>query len=418
MSSKSKRKNRGNAKRGKINAYPLVDALADKLNKLPNEKKEMLRNLWSHDNKKKIRLAHLGGEKSRGRGFVIDRNHLVDGLTTRMDQTREIYDPRDIKLKYMDNGPNNLYDMIKREIYDNSLVSNFKKNARMRLTNKNVKCAAQMNGNAMKHGSLIHQELYKAIFYIVKKSKITTLINNVGGKTENYINEDKRKLPKSFLVDHCTISALKFFLTKSIIPISSEWPAFTREPPGCATAIDIIAIDYNNNHKLSVIEIKTGNFDWAIQLPRAGESQWMGVFISMWQLIMSALFCRMCYGKIFEWTKTDMKLIYVRPWGCVMLNIPKNFRSPEFCQLIWDITMNPVESFSSVLSDKDKKSPRYMSIYNERIKNNKRIKSNRGVIDKSLRSHLNSQINTESHMTTNGTTRKRKPKEYEVGFSK
>jgi len=433
----------------KQDAFPVIGLISKKINDFPLNTLIRLKNIFSHENKRKIRLQRLNGEKSNGRGFVIDTNYVVDGLTSRMKNTRKLYNPNDIDIENIysrsdrarffsehDNNKNKintLNKLILKTISNKTEIRGYLKNKKIAVMEKTIKCANHSKLGAMNHGSVVHQELYKAVSYIIKISGVVVKMNALNNKkTQNdddvecntkrktCLNQDKRKLPKRFEVDSCTMMALKFFLIKGLVPISSEWPAFTRQSPGCATAIDIIAIDTKNNYKLTVIEIKTGSIYWAIQKPRAGEDQWLGVFISMWQLIISALLCRVCYGKLFDWNDIGFRLVHVRPWGCVPFEIPKEFLTPRFCQMLWNLTINPIKFMNLYLTESAKKNGKYnpSNLKNKKTSrsNGLKVDGNGDIKDTSLRSNIDKKYNTQAHITTKGTIRKTKPKIYNTGF--
>lgn len=437
-----------NHKKLKQDAFPIIGLLSKKINSFPIETLRHLKKIFSHENKRKIRLQRLNGEKSNGRGFVIDSNYVVDGLTKRMANTRKLYNPSDIDITniYSVSDRNffgltkhskiyNLNSLIQHSITSRPEILGYSKNKKIAVMENTIKCPNYNKLGPMNHGSLVHQELYKAVSYIIKISGIVVKMNSLNNqdgdddddssikKARSSLNQDKRKLPKRFEVDSCTMMALKYFLIKGIIPISSEWPAFTRQPPGCATAIDIIAIDTKNDYKITMIEIKTGSIYWTVQKPRAGEDQWLGIFTSMWQLIVSSIMCRVCYGNLFDWSKLDFKLVHVRPWGCVPFNIPMVFLTPRFCQMLWNLTINPVKSMSMYLTDSAKLSGKYNTSSSSAFGNSKTQRSNGIKVDKdgtlrdsSLRSNISNKYNTQAHITTKGTPRKSKPRVYNTGF--
>lgn len=380
------------AKKTKENVTKLLCNMAEKLKKIPETHKKNIFKLWSHQNKKSIKLAHTNtittyNKKKTGRGFVIG-NTIVDGLTSRIKKSRQNFNPKHIR---MPNTNISLYDFIEREIVRpksnggldrNSFITDVKKNE------KSCKCENAIRLDAMKHGSMVHEEMYVCTRYILRLSGILS---------------DKRMKKRIILVDKCTKNLIISLQRANLIPFSSEWPAGTTESPGCATAIDLFAFDIRQNWEKVIIEIKTGSIEYALSTPKQGADQWHGVLISMWQLLVSYTLCKKTYGtRFFNHTSCKKMLIHARPWGSLFFPCTPQFSTPEFEKMMYDLLMKDIKYIRQHYIFEDKK---------ELYRSSTKRKRN----DVCLRSKLPSHINRQSKYTSNGKLRK-KAKQYKTGF--
>jgi len=343
----------------RVNGWPAVHRLASMLKSVPKEKQDVIRKLWRHVNKKRIRLERLGGQnRHSGRGFVIDGHTVVDGLTKRMEDLLSDYSPYTCtgKLRFM-KAP--LALLLSDESIQQSLKTCQK-------NDKAFPSCKEIRGNPMQHGSKVHNEVYNAVRHAIRIAKIYT---------------DNRPLPRNFDVDVCTNACLLSMVKFGLAPFSSEWPAFYEKDTGCATAADILALDVNDHFKMTIVELKTGSVVQAMRTPREGQAQWNGMLSAVIQNVTTAAMCRVCYGpEFFSWSDTTSCVIYARPWGCVKIEIPPALWSPAIAG-------------------------RLCRILAER---------KRG----SLRETIPEKNNQQSFNTSKGKKRIRAPKTFEVGFRK
>jgi len=353
-----------------INGLIYVNILAKKMKTFPDDAKSKIKKLWSHSQKKRIRLQNLGGESSKSKGFVIDNNNVVDGLTRRIDDwiQNELE-----KKKHLDPFIIEFFNtFIEHESYKN-IVEEI---AAMDKKNK-CKCAnlRQKKMSPMAHGSKVHQEIYDSVRYALKLSGLS---------------DTKRPVPKRFHIDQCTKSCLLSLIKTELIPFTAEWPVFTNEGTGCATALDLICLDAKNNFCIKTIELKTGNVVKALKgtgYISKHKISYSQASIAAIQLLLSTFIGNKCYGnKYFSIAKEHAgesdfsnicNIIYIKSWGSIVLNIPKNICIFENLQKLYEHII-----FKSA----------------------------------SLRDNLSLNHNTQSHLTTKGTKRK-KCKILKVGFN-
>ncbi len=343
-----------------INGYKYVKFVAQKLKELPKEVQTKIKLLWSHPNKKRVRLERLGGQSSGGRGFVVDGMTVLDGLTRRIEDWMKNTTMNPVMREYIDAFING--QEYKDTIRDIQQIDKQKK----------CKCRYMKTMAPMDHGKQVHRNMYDLIRYAIKMSGLCS---------------DKRKMPKLFNIDICAAKCVMTLMKKNLIPFTSEWPAFNTEGTGCATAIDIIAVDAGNEYQFVNIELKSGNAAKAltpnIALPTAmiicNAAAIAGI-----QVMITMLMMNRCYGNTHFTINPEsdfssqMKLIYVRSWGAVILKIPPCicFREPA------------VQIMNAIV--------------------------NRG--GGSLRANLATNVNTQAFKTTKGTKRKKAPKTYKIGF--
>lgn len=349
-----------------INGYIHVNILANKLKNVPDETKILIRELWTHPNKKRVRLERLGGKSSAGKGFVIDGNTVVDGLTRRIKDWFETHTNNKTDLpQYMLDYFNYFtsHDEYKTII---SRIESHDKTQKVRCKNMRIM-------DPMRHGSVVHQEMYNAVRYILKISEITT---------------NKQKLPQKFSIDQCTKSCLIALINSDLIPVTSEWPCYVEDGSGCATAIDLICVDLRNDCKLRIIELKTGNAAKALKpsINFMCDYQYNRASMDSLQLLISTFFASKCYGSKFFDVESQanfsklMGLLYINSSYSVVLNVPeiicKSDHVRDLCQ--------------KILNRED---------------------------GGSLRSDLNVECNTQALKTTKKTIRKKQPKVFKVGFA-
>lgn len=341
----------------KVDGWPAVHSLASLLKQIPKPHRRKIMELWKHSNKKRIRLERLGGEARRaGRGFVIDNTTVVDGLTKRMDDLLKNYDPCALR------GDMAFMRTPMESLMHNSSVNRALGGA-LACDDKGPKCRA-IRGDPMKHGSRVHGEVYSAVRHAIRLAKL---------------HRDKIPPPKHFDVDPCTRAVLLSMAQAGLAPFTSEWPAFFSGGSGCATAADVLAIDTRAGYKMTVVELKTGSVVKAMSMPKPGEARWSGMLCAAIQSIATTAMCRDCYGDVlFDAARTNSCILYARPWGCVRIDIPR------------PLMARPVaHGLLALLADR------------------------RGG---ALRKSLSSRHNEQAHRTTKGTARKRRPKQYKVGF--
>jgi hypothetical protein len=350
-----------------INGFLYVNMIAEKIKKLPDEVKIKINELWTHKNKKRIRLQRLGGtdKRSKSKGYVIDNTTVVDGITRRIGDwiKNDIHTVRDIPPYVMD-----LFNaFIEGEGYQSisKQVDEHDKQYKCRCIN-----AKRME--PMEHGDLVHKQLYTAIRYAVKRGEL---------------HDDKRSIPVSFIIDRCTKSAIISMLTVGLIPISSEFPVFSNVGTGSATAIDIICIDTKNDNKFRFIEVKTGNCGKKIKpmLSLADGTKYCQASIDSIQIMLTAYFGYQTYGDKFfpiETQKADFSdtigVCYTKSWGAFIMNVP------------------------SIVCNMDN-----VSDMTKRVLDRK---------DGSLRVKLGKNKNTPNSHTVKGTPKKRPVKDLKVGF--
>ena len=351
-----------------IDGFIYVNMIADKIKALSDDVKEEIMALWKHKNKKRIRLQRLGGtdKRSQSKGYVIDNTTVVDGITRRIDDwfKSDLNPVRDVPPYVTDlfNAFNEGegYQSIVRQIDEHD------KEYRCRCVN-----AKRMK--PMEHGDLVHKQLYTAVRYAVKR----------GG-----MNDEKRSIPSSFIIDRCTKSAIVSMLTVGLIPISSEFPVFSSVGTGSATSIDIICIDTRNGNNMRFIEVKTGNCGKKIKplLKLIDGTKYCQASVDSIQIMLTAYFGFQTYGDRFfpmESQKCDFSsmigLCYTKSWGALIMNVPN-----VVCNLdiVSDMTLR-------VLDRKEG----------------------------SLRERLGKNKNTPNSHTLKGTPKKKPVKSLEIGFN-
>ena len=355
-----------------INGLFYVDLMAKRMTKFPDDVKLKIKELWAHPHKKRIRLQNLGGSGPKTKGFVIDNSHAVDGLTRRIDD-------------WLKNGMENkdklddyLIDFFRTFIDHDSYktiiteIESMDKTHRCKCPNLKFK-----KMNPMEHGSKVHAEVYNAVRYALKTAGLC---------------DTKRPIPQKFNIDQCTKSCLLSLIKTQLIPFTAEWPVFTTEGTGCATALDLICIDMKNGNTIKTVELKTGNVVKALKssgyVPKH-HIEYSQASVAAIQLLMSTFLGNKCFGNKFFPISRDSEivsefsnfsnLIYIKSWGSIVLNIPQ------------------------VICDHGK----LEKLYNDIL-----FRS-----EGSLRESLKINCNTQSSLTTKGTKRK-KCKVLQVGFAK
>ena len=351
------------------NVMIYVRLLAKKLKSIPDETKNKIKELWLNPQKKRIRLQNLGADKQKSKGFVIDNNNVVDGLTRRINDWLENQVEKDKKVEPY------LIEFFKTFVDHNDikeLVSKLAahdKEKRCRCYNLKVK-----KMDPMTHGSKVHQEVYNAVRYALKLSGLS---------------ETKRKIPQKFNIDECTKSCLLKLLNSKLIPFTAEWPVFTSDGTGCATAFDLVCIDFNKNYEFKVIELKTGNVVKALKANKYISNHhipYNQASVAAIQLLLTIYIGKQCYGNKYFNIVDDSEgecsfsnfcnIMYIKSWGSILLNIPK------------------------VICQNDKIEHLFRSIIFRR---------------ESLRDNLPNHKNAQSLLTSKGTVRKRR-KQLTVGF--
>lgn len=350
-----------------INGYLYVNPLANKLKNLEDSTKALIREFYQHPNKRRIRLQNLGGKLSaKNKGFVIDNNTVVDGLT------RRIKDWFEANIDNLDKLPQYILDYFNFYILNQS-YKDIINDIETQDKRQKIRCNNTRVMDPMRHGSLVHQQMYNSVRYILKLSGIV---------------QNKQKLPKKFSIDKCTKSCLVALIKSNLIPITSEWPCFVEDGTGCATAMDLICVDLNNDNKLKIIELKTGNAAKALKpsFISKGEFTYNRASMDSIQLLISAFFAYRCYGsKFFDITDENkfcgsMGLLYINSSYSVILDVPS-----IICNL-------------ENVTDLSKR-----ILYREE--------------GTSLRNDLTADHNTQSKLTITNKIRKRKPKTFKVGFN-
>jgi hypothetical protein len=326
--------------------------MASALRRLPKERIKWMRELWAHPHKKRVRLQRVGGANSGGRGYVIDDHTIVDGITRRMD---------DLKCDESVAIATEIADFYKRD----ATYIQSKKNA-MQMDKSKGACHCLKRGhNPMKHGSKVHNQVYHAVRYAV----------HISGA-----HRTKRPLPKKFSIDPCANSCLIGMVKSGLFPFSSEWPMFTTTGTGIATSVDILALDSRNSYEPVFVEIKTGSVTKAMDTCISKSWQTIGKngFVSAAaQVVLTKKIAVQCYSRLFSDGNSSACVIFARPWGIVRIEIPDGA-----------IPASRVADLLQIMLDR---------------KN-------------TLRSKLSTNANTQAHMTTSNTPRKRPPKVYEAGF--
>ena len=345
-----------------IDGFVYVNKLADELKKLPIEVRLKIEALHNHKNRKRIQLKRLGGHtSSNGKGFVIDRNVIVDGTTRRIENW----------IKKEKEMPDYIHDFF-NVFFEHEKYKNIVKEIENIDKSKKNKCPNIIKMKPMEHGSLVHKEMQNIVKYALIKSNIC---------------KKKLKIPKFFHIDICTKMCIHSLLNKNLLPFISELPMFTSDGCGMATAIDLICVNLNQNYMFKMIEMKTGNCAKAIKKTNL---TYHGIVYSQasaasLQLIMTFFLGFQTYGDHFfplETYKDDfgmlMNVIYIRSWGSVLLEIPF-----QLCN------MDAVNDIS------------------------KRILFRK---EGSLRLTLNENCNIESSKTVKGKIKKRPIKKFKIGF--
>ena len=355
-----------------INGLIYVRLLAKKMREFPDDVKQKIKDLWCHPNKKRVRLQNLGGTGAKSKGFVIDNNNVVDGLTRRIDdwlqnslESKEKMD--DFVVQFFETFTN--HESYKSII---SEIQNMDKVKKCKCSNLKFK-----KMNPMDHGSKVHAEVYNAVRYALKLADLS---------------DTKRPIPQRFNIDQCTKSCLLSLIKTQLIPFTAEWPVFTTDGTGCATALDLICIDMRNGFSLKTVELKTGNVVKALKSSgyiSKHRIEYSQASIAAVQLLISTFLGNKCFGNKFFPISSESEesfdfsrfcnIIYIKSWGSIVLNIP---------QIICD----------------------YKKI--ERLYNDILFRDSG-----SLRDSLKISCNTQSSLTTKGTKRK-KCKVLSVGFGK
>jgi hypothetical protein len=349
-----------------ISGYIYVNMIANEIRKLPSDVKEHIMSLWTHKNKKRIRLQRLGGtdKRSKARGYVIDNTTVVDGITRRISDwfDKDLNGKGDVP-SYM----NDLFAAFGTDLYQN-MAEKINENDK----EHRCKCNNAKKMPPMEHGDLVHKQLYNIVRYAVKRSGM---------------HDDKRPLPASFTIDMCTRSAIVSLLKVGLVPVGSEFPVFSSIGTGSATSIDLICIDTRNGNKMRFIEIKTGNMSKKIQMSMtlSNGTRYSQSSIDAIQIILTTFFGYLTYGDAFFPIESQMEdfgdvvaLCYTKSWGGFVMNVPR-----VVCKM--DVV---VDMANRVLDRKDG----------------------------SLRAGLNVNKNTQNTHTVKGTPKKRPAKVLEVGF--
>lgn len=337
-----------------INAMPIIEKFASFIRHIPQESKERILKLFYHQQKKRISLRKLGTKKHKG--FVIDRETVVDGLTNRMKTAlkENYHHPSCVSIRKF------LTEKLDANIEYRNTIKHISDNDKY---NK-VKCHFRTR-NAMTHGSKVHMEIYKSALYILKKADI------LKGK----------KSPIRFSIDACTKSCLEALYKSELVPISSEWPVFTENGTGCATAIDLICIDAKQgaNYELCVIELKTGNMKKALTYTER-DIGITKISLAMLQCSLGLSIGRKCYGLDY-FNDSEFKrnaVVFVRPWGAMIIYLPR---------VIYETSI--INNFLELMLMREQGS---------------------------LRSNLPNSENVSSVLTTKNTVRKTQ-KKYRIGYN-
>lgn len=342
----------GKGSGGDVCGWRAVRLMASALRRLPKERRRWIVELWAHPNKKRVRLQRVGGSNSRGRGYVIDDRTIVDGITRRMN---------DLKC----DASSQIAVDIARFYKNDRRFAESRRNAEL-MDKRNTGCKnLRHTRDPMKHGSKVHTQVYHAVRYAIQMS----------GMYKN-----KRPLPKKFNIDPCTNSCIIGMLRSGLYPFSSEWPVFSARGTGIATSADILAIDVKSDYEPVFVEIKTGSATKAMDA--CSEKSWQsvggnGCVSAVVQVALTRSIGLECYSNVFSSEKSSACVIFARPWGIVRIEVTDDAMCETQCAKLCSIML---------------------------------------ARNSTLRSSLSSNANTQAHMTTARTPRKRAPKTYKVGF--
>lgn len=232
------------------------------------------------------------------------------------------------------------------------------------LDKKCKKCSNLRKMDPMQHGSSVHVQLYNAVRYALHLSGL---------------HRTKRKLPAKFDVDVCTNECLLAMVRSGLYAFTSEWQVFSTQGTGIATAVDLVALDAKNGYRPVVIEIKTGSAVKAMSGCRYNTLGKFGLTCAAVQTALTKALMAQCYSRLFQHGTTGACILYCRPWGVIRIEVDDDVVSKEDSAALLKVLLRR---------------------------------------EKSLRSGLSRDNNSQSHLTSKGKPRKRTPREYEVGFEK
>lgn len=339
-----------------IDGAPAVTALVKALHRVPKEKLAwMQQTLWTHNNKKRVRLQRVGGERgTNGRAYVIDRSTTVDGITRRMKSV--------------------VHDVCRQngERMATLLANDGDaKRVRSQLVAKDKNCsrpcpnlARGKRCNPMAHGSAVHANVYHIIRHALHRTGL---------------HRPNSPLSRSLRVDTCAHACIIGMIKNGLYPFSSEWPAFTTEGTGLATAADVLAFDAHRGFMPTVIELKTGSADRATDM-RIGGSRDIagnGLVAAIVQVALTRQIAFSCYKDVFSVENTSARVVYARSWGIVSFEVSEDVMSVAQAEELLRVFLTH---------------------------------------GKTLRRGLSQYKNHQSFLTSNNKPRKRVPKRYKAGF--
>lgn len=341
-----------------IDGTATVSALVKALHRVPKERLAWMKDtLWTHANKRRVRLQRVGGERgTNGRAYVIDRATTVDGITRRMktvvhDLCRQ--NSERIALCFASD------EDAKRV---RSQLATKDRNCRKPCPNLSARGGKQCN--PMAHGSAVHANVYHIIRHALHRTNL---------------HRPKRPLTRSFRIDMCAHACVLGMIQNGLYPFSSEWPAFTTDGTGLATAADVLAFDARCDFAPTVVELKTGSVERATDM-RIGGSRDIagnGLVAAAIQVALTRQMMFSCFKGAFVPHDTGARVVYARSWGVVAFDINDDL-----------ITTKQAEELLRVLL----------------------------THGKTQRRHLSDYKNHQSFLTSNNKPRKRLPKQYTVGF--
>lgn len=363
---------RQRSRENSVDGKPVVRQLARALTRLPRERKDWLRKtLWPHKNKRRVRLQRVGGDRgTNGRAYVIDSATTVDGVTRRMKSVvhNECRRASEATSRFYDNDAQYKRTCEALERLDgryDTCPNLFSRHSNSRRERGGDGNGDDYKNKAMVHGSKVHMDVYHIIRHALHESQL---------------HKCQQGVARNFRIDPCAHACVMGMLTKGLYPFSSEWPVFSVEGTGIATAVDALAFDRRKNFAPALIEIKTGSASKAMDLRVANsrDISGFGMVAAAIQVALTRELMLSCYKDAFAAeTRLNAYVVYARTWGVVKIDVPYRMLSRAQVQQLLKVMLHQGTT---------------------------------------MRQSLPTHKNHQSHLTANNKPRRRTPKQYTVGF--
>lgn len=351
----------------------VVRKLAQALRTIPKERVRWLKtHLWSHANKRRVRLQRVGGERgNNGRAYVIDRHTAVDGITRRMKNVVHNECKRASEKVARFYADDQEYSSARSALaqFDERYATCTNLFSRRRQGRQNGGGSDNAKNSAMAHGSKVHVDVYHIIRHAL----------HVSG-----IHRSRRRLAEQFRVDPCAHACVMGLISKGLYPFSAEWPVFSTEGTGIATAVDALAFDRRNSFGVTLVELKTGSADKAMDMRvmTSRDISGYGMVAAALQVALSRELMLKCYVSAFVEhevaTALGAVVVYARSWGIVCVDVSYD-------------TLSRVDTLKLL----------------------KVLLHHGGT---TLRQSLPAHKNEQSHVTAKNKPRRRAPKLYRIGY--